>query len=73
MLGKILLTVEIILAISLIIAILMQHQGAGLGGAFGGEGNFYRSKRGVEKALYIFTIVVAILFALTALIKIVVK
>jgi preprotein translocase subunit SecG len=71
--GQILLTIEIILAVLLVVSILLQHQGTGLGGAFGGEGNFYRSRRGVEKALFVFTIVVAILFALVAVVKIVVK
>lgn len=49
-------------AVLLIISILLQNQGAGLGGAWGGEGNFYRSKRGAEKALFIGTIVLAIIF-----------
>ncbi len=71
--GQILLVTEIIIAILLIICILLQHQGAGLGGTFGGEGNFYRSRRGVEKFLFIFTIVLSVLFALIAVIKIVVK
>lgn len=46
----------------LIIGILMQQRGTGLSGAFGGEGNVYRAKRGVEKMLFIVTIVIAILF-----------
>jgi len=54
--------VQIVLSILLVIAILLQHQGTGLGGAFGGEANVYRSKRGMEKFLYITTIVIAVLF-----------
>lgn len=71
--GDIIIVSLIIVAVLLIVSILLQHQGAGLGGTFGGEGNFYRSRRGVEKALYNFTIILAILFALLALVKIVVK
>ena len=43
-------------------AILIQQKGQGLSGAFGGEGGFYRTKRGLEKTLLISTIVLAVLF-----------
>jgi preprotein translocase subunit SecG len=49
-------------AAGLIAAILMQSRGAGLGAAFGGDSSIYRSRRGVEKTLFQFTIVLAILF-----------
>lgn len=58
---------QIILAIILVILILLQQRGAGLGAAFGGEGNVYRSRRGIEKFLFYATIVVATLFCLSAL------
>lgn len=48
--------------ILLIIAILLQQRGTGLSGAFGGEGNVYRAKRGVEKILFYVTIAIAVLF-----------
>ena len=41
--------IQVILAIILIIVVLLQNQGAGLGATFGGEGNIYRTKRGPEK------------------------
>ena len=53
---------QLILAILVIVAILLQQQGSGLGTAFGGEGNFYRSKRGLEKSLFYATIVLIVLF-----------
>lgn len=53
---------QIILAILLITSILLQHRGTSLGGAFGGEGNVYRSRRGAEKFLLYATIVFAALF-----------
>ena len=53
---------ELAVSILLIIAILLQNRGAGLGGIFGGEGNVYRTKRGVEKGLFVSTIILAILF-----------
>lgn len=55
--------VQIIVAISLIIVILLQVQGSGLSGAFGAGGEFYRSKRSIERLLGNVTIILAILFA----------
>ncbi len=53
---------QIAVAILLMISILLQHRGTSLGGAFGGEGNVYRSRRGAEKFLFYSTIVLAIIF-----------
>ncbi len=52
----------IIVAILLIISILLQQRGSGLGAAFGGEGNVYMAKRGAEKVIFGASIVLAILF-----------
>ena len=60
--------IQLVSAIFLTIAILLQSRGAGLSGAFGGEGNIYRTKRGVEKTLFVATIVFAIIFFGSALI-----
>lgn len=54
--------VEVVLAVLLIASILLQSRGTGIGAAFGGGGNVYRTKRGAEKKLFQFTILVAILF-----------
>ena len=53
---------QIAVSVLLIISILLQNRGAGLGGIFGGEGNVYRTKRGVEKGLFVATIIFAIIF-----------
>ena len=53
---------QIGVAILLGTAILIQQKGQGLSGAFGGEGGFYRTKRGLEKTLLITTVVLAVLF-----------
>jgi len=58
---------QIVVAILLITAILMQNRGAGLGGIFGGGGGVYLTKRGLEKKLYIATIVLAAIFILLSL------
>lgn len=52
----------VVSAIALTIVVLLQNQGSGLGLAFGGESNFYRSKRGAERALFIATIVLGVIF-----------
>lgn len=65
--------IQIILAVLLVIAILLQRTGAQLGGAFGGGDNFssaFHTRRGAEKSLFIITIVIAILFAGSALLSI---
>lgn len=61
---------QIIFAILLTIAILLQQRGSGLGMVFGGEGNVYRSRRGIEKTLFWATIIVAILFCASALVTV---
>jgi len=63
---------QIVLAILLMLVILLQHRGTSLGGAFGGEGSVYRSRRGAEKFLFFATIIIAIIFVLLALINILV-
>ncbi|OGZ45999.1 MAG: preprotein translocase subunit SecG [Candidatus Ryanbacteria bacterium RIFCSPHIGHO2_02_FULL_45_13b] len=62
MTQQILSYVQIAVAVLLGVAILFQQKGQGLSGAFGGEGGFYRTKRGLEKILLILTIILAILF-----------
>lgn len=53
---------QIVLAVLLILAILLQQKGAGLGGVFGGTSNVYSTKRGVDKILFYATIVIAVIF-----------
>lgn len=54
--------VQTIFAVLLTGAVLMQARGSGLGAVFGGEGNVFRTKRGIEKRLHSLTIALAILF-----------
>ena len=65
--------VQIILAILLMVAILLQRTGASLGGAFGAD-NFssgFHTRRGLERTLFNATIVLGVLFALSALVALV--
>jgi preprotein translocase subunit SecG len=55
---------QALVSIALIASILMQARGAGLGATFGGDSSVYRSRRGIEKRLFQFTISLAVLFVL---------
>ncbi len=54
---------QIVLSILITGAILLQAQGSGLGTTWSGGGETYHTKRGLEKVLFIFTIVAIFLFA----------
>lgn len=54
--------VQVILTTLLIGSILLQARGTGLSVTFGGEGNLFRTRRGIERGLFFATIVLAILF-----------
>ena len=67
--------VQIGLSILLIASILLQRTGASLGGAFGAD-NFssgFHTRRGFEKTLFQATIVIAILFAISALVSLLIS
>ena len=64
---------EIVLGIALVILVVLQSKGTGLGSTFGGDMGFYGTKRGAEKMLFILTIVIAALFLLTALVGVIIK
>ncbi|TET39535.1 MAG: preprotein translocase subunit SecG [Dehalococcoidia bacterium] len=53
---------QIVVAIALIIAVLLQVRGGGLGGIFGTQTGMYRTRRGVEKTLFRFTIILVLIF-----------
>ena len=73
--GSLLPYAQIALSILLVVAILLQQTGAGLGGAFGGGDNFgatYHTRRGAEKVLFYASIVLGVLFALSAFVALLV-
>jgi preprotein translocase subunit SecG len=51
-----------LVGIMLMLAILFQARGSGLSATFGGDSSVYRSRRGVERRLWQFTILLAVLF-----------
>jgi preprotein translocase subunit SecG len=60
---------QIVVSIALIVAILMQARGTGLSGTFGGDSAVYRSRRGVERRLWQFTIILLSLWVLFSLVS----
>ncbi|MCE9585005.1 preprotein translocase subunit SecG [Candidatus Nomurabacteria bacterium] len=66
---------QIILSVVLVLSILLQQSGAGVGGALGGGdgGSFHHTRRGFEKFLFFLSIICGILFALFALLSIIIK
>ena len=63
-------TITVISAVLMVLSILLQSRGQSLGMTWGGDSNFYRSKRGAEKILFNGTIVLAIIFVLSILLGI---
>lgn len=61
-LSAIISIVQIVISFLLVAAILLQQRGAGLSESFGGMGGSYHTKRGLEKILFISTIILSILF-----------
>lgn len=55
---------QLIVSMALTLSVILQARGAGLSGAFGGDSAVYRSRRGVERRLWQFTIVLLVLFVL---------
>ena len=60
---------QIVVSILLIVLILLQERSSGLSGVFGGDSgsSFYQTRRGLEKIVFIGTIVLSALFAILAL------
>ena len=66
---------EIIVSVVLVLSIMLQQTGSGLGGALGGDdsGGFHHTRRGFERFLFYLSLVCGILFALFAFLSIIIK
>ncbi len=60
---------QIVLAVVLIVAIMLQVRGGGLGGIFGQADTVFRTRRGIEKTMFQLTIIVAILFIIVSVVS----
>ena len=54
--------IQLVSAVLLIITILMQQRGQGLGSSFGGSSMEYSTKRGVERVVFVASIIIAAVF-----------
>jgi preprotein translocase subunit SecG len=69
-LGLYLNIAQIIISVALVVVILMQTKSSGgLGGIFGGDGSVFRTRRGVERTLFNFTIVLSVAFLVVSLLS----
>jgi preprotein translocase subunit SecG len=68
-----LIIAQILVAVALIVVIILQVKGGGLGGIFGQPDSVYRTRRGVEKSLFQMTIALAVLFIILSILVINIK
>ena len=66
-----LLVIQIIISVSLIVVILLQAKGTGLGSSFGGASQVYRSRRGMEKMIMYLTIALVFLFFIVSVLQVI--
>lgn len=66
---QILIILELTVSILIIMLITLQAKGTGLGSSIGGfgGGEFYSSKRGVEKIIFVATVVLIVLFSILSI------
>jgi len=59
---------QIVLSVVLVLAIMLQVKGGGLGGIFGQADSVYRTRRGIERTLFQLTIVLAVIFIIISIV-----
>lgn len=64
---------QLIISAVLLSLIILQAKGTGLGSTWGGSGEFYQSKRGVEKIIFNATIILTVLFGITSMVLVLIK
>lgn len=68
---SVILILQLIISVSLIVLIILQAKGVGLGRAWGGAGEFYKSRRGVEKIVFNLTIALVAGFLITSILSLI--
>ena len=64
---------QLVLAVALIVAVLVQSKGEELGGVFGGAQSVYQTRRGVDRLLFTITVFLAIAFFVLAVVNVIVS
>ena len=72
-LSAIISVIQIIISVLLVAAILLQQRGTGLSESLGGMGGSYHTKRGLEKILFIATVILAVLFIVSTFIVLLIR
>jgi len=62
---------QIVVSVVLIVLVLFQQRGTALGSAFGQEGGFYSTRRGIQQKLYVATIILGFAFIALAILNLV--
>ncbi len=65
--------VQIIISVLLVVTIMLQRRGSEAGIAFGGGGESFRSKKGLEQFLFYATIILGVLFAANSILTLVLQ
>lgn len=65
--------IQLVASVLLIITILLQKRGAGLGGAFGSDMASYSTKRGMDKILFYATIILSVVFFASAFVQVILQ
>lgn len=60
---------QIVLAVTLVLVILLQVRGGGLGGIFGQADTVFRTRRGLERTLFQLTVVLVVIFVVLAIVS----
>lgn len=68
-----LLVLNIIFSVLIVVFILIQGKGAGLGSAWGGGGEMFQTRRGMEKIILWLTTIFIVIFLVVSLINLFVK
>ena len=61
--------IQIVVSVALVVAILLKVKGGGLGGIFGQSDSVFRTKRGIERWLFLGTIVLVVIFVILSIIS----
>ncbi len=63
---------QLAISLALIVLILLQERSSGVSGLLGGgEGGFYQTRRGLEKGIFVATIVLVTAFAAISLLNVI--
>ena len=65
--------IQMVVAVLLVICVLLQQRGSGMGGIFGGGGEGYHTKRGMEKVIFTSTIILAFIFLALGLARLIIS